>query len=262
MATVRWLDGRTEPGWHDDGSHHFNIAGQGYAVDYCEFTHYMTYIRDDIGRMIGRRLLTTDEAEGLVWSYRKWTDPREVYAAMALARHDYGDHHRQRWYALRDLAIATRDIRRRRPRCPICKHRLVAFDSQPERLAFFTIIGHRHFFRLPRTDDPRMRRWHMLWFQDNLLMSKDMEMHLTWYYRENPAQVCGSACEATRYSRWWGVLNERLRQKDKERNRYRKETQWLKTAKTELRNVRQFLHQGASPSQDAASKPASTSHAS
>jgi hypothetical protein len=241
--------------------------------------------RDVIARAAGRGLLLRKDVEWLLRRYDGFygDDPDSPYRMMrALSYLAYGEGWQQRWYLGRDLVVATREVRakarawrRSVRRCAICGAalkrplRYVRQYYEADHLhathEFYEEIARKHYryqpWELPRKQ--RLRR---------TLDKRNQMEDLARYRKEHrpgsqivdgiPGLVCGWACEATRFSRWYGRREQRYREYWKARKREQKEWEWIQKGKRLLREARVILAPKASSSPPKGSTRALSSPAS
>lgn len=225
-----------------------------------------SFARDDIAQKVGRILLTHYEAEAelkqyrLLWRYQEWPDIDSLDPIC------YGDHWKQRWWLLRDLVPPTRRVRsearklrRLGQRCIICGARYPY-----RRLSFDFIEGPRDFWRRECGAILIPRHYAIpYWERTSHKLHRDPSFAYDWerymsvikhqYGESCPplsgqgllGYVCSARCEATRFSRWRGMEDFLGRLYRKERNREKKESQWINQGREMLKQAQRYLNQRA-----------------
>jgi len=225
--------------------------------------------RDEIGRSVGRILLTEHDVECLLavyegywrpgiftqdsWQRGERPDPREIEFI------DYGGHHRQRWWLWRDLVAPTRRVRalarpdrRARRHCAICGKRAerpygwhCQFTGDQE---LRRIVMRKHF-TIPGWETADLESEHD-WRDEFFWLEKYAKAYTRWERGEpndavSPGGICSAECEAVRFSRWYGHVLWNQQQQRKLRGKERQEWEWIKQGKKALKQVQVYLSQRA-----------------
>lgn len=217
--------------------------------------------RWSIGEACGRTLLCKSEVEECLNGYRGLWMVRE-YPSWATDRPepreiphiDYGSLHKQRWWLLRDVVIATREVRQRAHRarhCYICGRRLERWqhrypnEFEFSRTAAFLDAVAARFFSPP---DWEFRYRHGQRYPKGTKFNVEYARLQNWArayvmaQKEAPGKICcGPQCEATHFARWYGVQQMQLRQQQKEERREKEELKCLKKGQIILKKLQQHL---------------------